>query len=138
MLRYLRQGRTSMSEHGCYSLLFKYYGECIPPGVLTHSLALASGLGCSFAGARGQGEDHLLYECCAKLVRHSYVGLTTLDAGYDFGIVPDWLVHQRIQNPVYDWPLNPFSDDAERRHHLTGRPNTARHSMLPPAANAVP
>ena len=36
------------------------------------------------------------------------VGLTTLDAGYDFGMVPDWLVAQRSENRVYDWPLNPF------------------------------
>lgn len=42
------------------------------------------------------------------------VGLTTLDAGYDFGVVPDWLVEQRTRNLVYNWPLNPaFSADTE-------------------------
>jgi len=38
------------------------------------------------------------------------VGLTTLDAGYDFGPVPDWLVTQRLQNVVYTWPINTFFD----------------------------
>lgn len=36
------------------------------------------------------------------------VGLTTLDAGYDFGHVPDWLVNQRLTNLVYLWPINSF------------------------------
>ena len=34
------------------------------------------------------------------------IGLTTLDAGYDFGPVPDWLIRQRLQNLVYSWPIN--------------------------------
>ena len=34
------------------------------------------------------------------------VGLTTLDAGYDFGYVPNWLVNQRLTNLVYQWPVN--------------------------------
>ena len=36
------------------------------------------------------------------------VGLTTLDAGYDFGYVPNWLVNQRLTNFVYQWPVNSF------------------------------
>ena len=36
------------------------------------------------------------------------VGLTTLDAGYDFGRVPDWLVAQRLSDQTYDWPPNSF------------------------------
>jgi hypothetical protein len=36
------------------------------------------------------------------------VGLTTMDAGYDFGRIPDWLVAQRLDNPVYPWPVDTF------------------------------
>lgn len=36
------------------------------------------------------------------------VGLTTMDAGYDFGMVPDWLVSQRLKNLVYPWPIDTF------------------------------
>ena len=40
--------------------------------------------------------------------RQGKVGLTTLDAGYDFGYIPDWLVNQRLANSVYYWPINSF------------------------------
>jgi hypothetical protein len=64
------------------------------------------------------------------------VGLTTLDAGYDFGVVPDWLVAQRSKNLVYNWPLNPFGTNTSDTRASSVHPGSARmktddHLALP-------
>lgn len=38
--------------------------------------------------------------------RQGDVGLALMDAGYDFGPVPEWLLQQRKTEKSYVWPLN--------------------------------
>lgn len=87
---------------------------------VTHAHAGADALAFGTAGAlvtltRGGKTTVVLRDSDIDMARsQGEVGLTTLDAGYDFGVVPDWLVAQRLHNEVYDWPIAAPPSDALR------------------------